>query len=1525
MNVDVRVSELFNNPTIRQLGQYIEKSEVNVYTSIEPVEEKEVYEVSSGQKRLYALNQFAKEEINYNIPSVMVVEGKLDKVRVEEAFKKLVERHDSFRTSFEMIDENIVQRVHKEAILDIEYCKIADKKEIIDQEIQNFIRTFDLSKAPLLRVKLAKVSEEKYILMFDMHHIISDGVSINIIMKEFSKLYSGEEIEKPKLQYKDYAVWQKNLLNSDIMKNQEEYWLDIFNEEVPVLDMPTDYPRPTMQSFEGESIEFKVDKELAEKIKKISKVNGTTMYMTLLAAYNILLSKYSGQEDIVVGLPIAGRPHAQLQDIVGMFVNTLAMRNYPKGEKTFKEFLQDVKKNSLNAYENQEYQLDQLVEKLDIRKELSRNALFDTMFVSKNIDMEEIDIEGITLKPYGFGLDISKFDITLTTVETEEKIEFNLEYCTKLFKRETIERLKDHFINILKEVVENPEKKISEIDMLSEEEKKKILVEFNDTNADYPKNKIIYELFEEQVEKTPENIAVVYEEKEISYRELNKRANQLARVLREKGVGPDKIVGIMVERSLEMIVGIMGILKSGGIYLPINPEYPNERIEYMLEDSSADILLTQTQLGSKIEFSGDIIEMDKEDLYVGDSSNLNKINKPNDLAYIIYTSGTTGKPKGVMIEHKSMFNTVFWRKNEYELTTEDNVLQILAFYFDGFVTSFFVPIISGSKVILLAEQESKDPVAMASEISNKNITHFISVPALYTGILEALEHKNVQSLKSVTLAGESITYRIVEQSKKVLPETEIINEYGPTENTVATTIMRNVRIDKQISIGKPISNSRIYVVDKNSKLQPVGIIGELCISGDGLARGYLNRPELTKEKFVENPFNPGERMYKTGDLARWLPDGNIEFIGRIDDQVKIRGFRIELGEIESQLLKHEEIKEAVVIDREDKDSNKYLCAYVVSNKEMTVTELREHLSKELPDYMVPAYFMQLEKIPLTPNGKIDRKALPEPDGDINTGVEYVAPRNEIEEKIVKIWSEVLGVEKIGIDDNFFALGGDSIKAIQISARLGNYKLKINVNELFKNPNIRELSASVRETDEEINQSVIEGKVELTAIQEWFIEKKFTNMHHWNQAFMLYSKEGFNEEIIGEAFTKIVEHHDALRIVIKEEKNSFNVYNRGIKGKLFDLKVVDLSDENSYEDKIVNEANKIQSSINLFEGPLVKLGLFKTRKGDHLLIAIHHLVIDGVSWRILFEDFNAAYKEAINRETIILPEKTHSFKTWSEKIQNYARSSELLKEIDYWSKIENIKIETLPKDNEAAVDNKVKNSAMSYMRLSTKDTEKLLKNTNNAYNTEINDILLSALGLTIKDWTGENKVLINLEGHGREEIISNINITRTVGWFTSQYPLILNVTENDYIGYYIKSVKEDIRKIPNKGIGYGILKYITPNEYKNELEFKLNPQISFNYLGQFDKDINQDLFGTSEISAGKSISEESQRICDISINGMVIHGELQLSFGYNREQYNSNTIEKLAISYKKMLLKVINHCIEKEELEMTPSDLWMLKS
>ncbi|MBS5824841.1 MAG: amino acid adenylation domain-containing protein [Clostridium argentinense] len=1057
LNIEISLGQIFKNSTIKTLGEFIRNLNKSVHSTIEIVEEKEYYQVSSAQKRMYILNQIENVGISYNMPMMMTIKGELNINQFKKTMEELIRRHESFRTAFELIESNPVQKIYKDVTFEIAYSELGEGE--IKDKIEKFIQPFELSKAPLLRVELIRLSENNHLFMMDTHHIISDGISTGIFIKEFIALYENKKLPKLKIQYKDFSQWQNNILKTEPIEKQKEYWLGKFNDEIPVLNMPTDYIRPAVRSFEGDVVKFQIEKELVEDINKLASETGTTLYMVLLGAYNVLLSKYTGQEDIVVGTPVSGRTHSDLDNIIGMFVNTIAMRNYPKGEKSFRKFLEEVKETSLEAYENQDYQFEELISQLDIARDFSKNPLFDVMFTFQNIDIENIEIEGLKFRPYEFENKISKFDMTLSAIESKEKITFNLEYCTKLFKRETVERLSKHYMNILKAVVNNVEIKLSEIDIISKEEKNQLLYDFNSGKVEYPKNKTIHELFEEQVKRTPNNIAVVCENNKLTYSELNAKANKLARVLRENGVETNSIVGIMIERSLEMIVGMIGVLKAGGAYLPIEPEYPKDRIKYMIEDSKMDILLTRHKLLEEINYSGKVLDIDDKKIDLQSEENLEKVNTSKDLAYIIYTSGSTGKPKGVLIEHQSVVNMLQWRIKEYKLDSRDSVLQLFSCAFDGFVISFYTPIISGAKVVILNDIEAKDVFVIKNKILSHSITHFITVPSMCLAIMEYLTPEEGKSLRIVTLAGETLTCNVVEKCKNINQEIEVVNEYGPTENSVITTIMRDVDINKKITIGRPIDNTRIFILDKNNKLQPIGVSGELCISGEGLARGYLNKPELTKEKFILNPFEPNTRMYKTGDLARWLPDGNIEFLGRIDNQVKIRGFRIELGEIESQLLRNEKVKETAVISREDKNNNKYICAYIVGDNEINVKELREYLSKELPDYMIPAYFIQLEKIPVTPNGKVDRKVLEQYDKFIDISTVYEAPRNFIEAKMVSVWREILGIEKIGVKDDFFDLGGDSIKAIRIVSKL-IVDFEIKINDIFECKTICKLAKKV---------------------------------------------------------------------------------------------------------------------------------------------------------------------------------------------------------------------------------------------------------------------------------------------------------------------------------------------------------------------------------------------------------------------------------------------------------------------------------
>ncbi len=1519
LNIELPLKEVFKNPTIRGIEKYIKNAKISAYSTIEAVEEKAYYPASSAQKRIYTLQQLDRDSVSYNMAGAILMEGTVDRHRLEESFKKLIHRHEALRTTFKMVEGEVVQFIDKEIDLQMEYV---EETEAVNDILKDFIQPFNLEKAPLLRVKLLKLHQRKHLLMLDIHHIVADGVSVNIFFKELTELYKGSQLDELKIQYKDFSEWQNRLMESDGLKEQKAYWLQQFNDEVPVLNLVGDYPRPALQSFEGDIVSFNLGEEITLKLREICQKTGATMYMALLSVYNILLSKYSSQEDIVVGSPIAGRPHGDLENIIGMFVNTLAMRNYPKAEKIFSSFLEEVKVNALRAYENQDYQFEELVENLNITRDISRNPLFDVMFVMKNFQVENFKMEGLDITLHNLESNISKFDMTMVATESHNNIEIQLEYCTKLFRKETIERLIGHYENLLKQVTDNVNARLSDLELPTETEKNQLLVEFNNTKTKYPMYMTLHQLFEEQVEKTPNNIALVYEDSNLTYNELNHKANQLAWLLREKGVKTDTVVGIMVERSLEMVVGMIAILKSGGTYLPIDPQYPKDRIKYILEDSQTSILLTQSNLKDTINFSGNVITFEDEEIQLQATENLLNENIATDMAYIIYTSGSTGKPKGVMVEHKNVVRLLINDDNLFDFTNEDVWTMFHSFCFDFSVWEMYGALLYGGKLVVVPKLTAQNPAEYLKLLKKEKVTVLNQTPtAFYNLINEEMNcaGNGAESIRYIIFGGEALKPSALKYWWQKYSQTKFINMYGITETTVHVTYkeITELEIKTNVSnIGKPIPTLKTYVMDKHMKLMPIGVPGELCVAGDGVARGYFNRKGLTEERFVLNPYIK-ERMYKSGDLVRMLPTGDMEYLGRIDHQVKIRGYRIELGEIENKLLSHAEINEAMVMERIDGDGNNYLCGYIIGEKQLSVSVVREHLSKELPDYMIPSYIIQLEKMPLTSNGKIDRKALPVPDGKIVTGVEYEEPRNEVERILIEIWQEILGVEGIGIKDNFFALGGDSIKAIQVSARLQRHHLKLETKHLLLNPVIKELSIYVVEGSREINQEKVLGVVELTPIQNWFFEGNFTDMHHWNQSVMLYKKEGFSEEILNKAFNKLIEHHDLLRAVGHRENNEVKLVIRDIEENLFTLKTYDFTGEENWEEKIKINANKLQGSIDLTSGPLVKLGLFKTPEGDHLLIVIHHLVVDGVSWRILLEDLNTAYQQVMEEKEIKLQEKSNSFKAWASELREYANSKQLLRELSYWKEVEGFEIPLLPVDNPVETNRRIDGNNLEVI-LSKEDTEKLLRQVNGAYNTEINDILLTALGLAVKEWGGNEKVLINLEGHGRE-VINQLDITRTVGWFTSAYPVVLDVSWSTDLALQIKMIKEKLRKIPNKGMGYGVLKYLTSPENKQDIHFIKSAEINFNYLGQFDQDVSTAIFGVSHLPKGDELSPNTERNFKLDINGLISNGQLKMIFNYNQFEYNESTIKQLTEGFFTCLKEIIIHCTTKEEVELTPSD------
>ncbi|MGG5776138.1 plipastatin non-ribosomal peptide synthetase PpsC [Bacillus subtilis] len=1518
-DVQVPLKDVFAHPTVEGLATVIREGTDSPYEAIKPAEKQETYPVSSAQKRIYVLQQLEDGGTGYNMPAVLELEGKLNPERMDRAFKELIKRHESLRTSFEQdAGGDPVQRIHDEVPFTLQTTVLGARTE--EEAAAAFIKPFDLSQAPLFRAQIVKVSDERHLLLVDMHHIISDGVSVNILIREFGELYNNRNLPALRIQYKDYAVWQEGFKTGDAYKTQEAYWLKQLEGELPVLDLPADHVRPPVRSFAGDKVSFTLEPEVASGLHKLARENGSTLYMVLLAAYTAFLSRLSGQEDIIVGSPIAGRSHKDLEPILGMFVNTLALRTRPEGGKPFVQYLQEVRERALEAFEHQDYPFEELVDKLELTRDMSRNPLFDVMFVLQNMDQESLELDELCLKPAANnGHQTSKFDLTLYAQEQPHGLlTFQMEFSTDLYKKKTIEKWLQYFINMLLSIIKDNKAALGTINILNEDETHYLIHELNRTKIDYPRNETISRLFEMQAEQTPNAVAIVSDTQVFTYEDLNSWANQIASVLQIKGVGPDSVVALLTGRTPELIAGMLGILKAGGAYLPIASDLPVERIAYMLSDSGAALLLqsekTEKQL-LDIECEQIIIEDIQKQ---GKTKNVDSSAGPHSLAYIIYTSGSTGKPKGVMIEQRSVIRLVK-NSNYITFTPEDRLLMTSSIGFDVGSFEIFGPLLNGAALHLSDQQTFLDSHQLKRYIEHQGITTIWLTSSLFNHLTEQNE-QTFSQLKHLIIGGEALSPSHVNRIRNVCPEVSIWNGYGPTENTTFSTCLHIQKTyELSIPIGRPVGNSTAYILNQWGVLQPVGAVGELCVGGDGVARGYLGRPDLTKEKFVPHPFAPGDRLYRTGDLARWLPDGTIEYVSRIDDQVKVRGYRVELGEIESALRQIDGVKEAAVLARTAQTGSKELFGYISVKAGTNAEQVRSLLARSLPNYMIPAYIIEMETLPLTSNGKLNRKALPEP--NFTSKQTYAPPRNDLEDQLVLIWQEVLGIQRIGIEDSFFELGGDSIKALQVSARLGRYGLSLQVSDLFRHPKIKDLSPFIRKSERIIEQGPVQGDVPWTPVQQWFFSQDIEERHHFNQSVMLFHSGRLSENALRPALKKLAEHHDALRMVYRNDDRRWIQINQGIhESQLYSLRISDLSQsESGWETQIKQEVADLQQSINLQEGPLLHAALFKTLTGDYLFLAIHHLVVDGVSWRILLEDLSAGYQQAAAGQTIQLPPKTDSYQEYARRIQEYAQSSKLIREEAYWRTVEEQQAAELPYEipHHLNIDFS-KRDSLSFS-LTEADTAVLLQNVNYAYGTDTQDILLTAASLAICEWTGGSKLRIAMEGHGREHLLPELDISRTVGWFTSMYPALISFENHrDELGTSVKTVKDTLGRIPNKGVGYGMLKYLTHPENKS-ITFSKTPEISFNYLGQFNDIERQDTFRPSSLGSGKDITHTWKREQIIEMSAMAADKKLHFNLSYPPARFHKNTMEQLINRIEHFLLDIMKHCAGQQKAEKTLSD------
>lgn len=1528
------------------LSRETQPSPNSLESVIIPVSRDEDLPLSFAQQRMWFLYQMDQQNPAYNEALAIRLTGRLNIDILQQTINAIIQRHESLRTTFPVVEGKPIQKIAPSLKIKLLVINLKDipQEQIDKQIIEELQKPFDLTQSPLLRCTLFDLGYENYILVNVFHHIIIDGWSKGILFKELSHFYQGflsnSTVSLPELtiQYADFAVWQRQWLQGEILENQLNYWKKQLTAAPPLLELPTDKTRPANPNFRGHSISFQINSELTEKLKLLSQKSGGTLFMTLLAALNTLLFRYSGQDDILIGTPTANRNRQEIEPLIGFFVNTLVLRNSLEGNPTFSALLQQARNVVLEAYANQDVPFEQVVDGLEIERSLSYNPLFQVMFALQNAPLNALELPDLKAQYLAVENQRIKFDLSLVLeeIETEQGsyLEGFWEYDSDLFTAERITRMVGHFQTLLKGIVANPQQTIGELPLLTDPEKQQILVEWNQTQVPYRDHQCIHQLFEEQVAKNPDAVAVIYEQESLTYQQLNQKANQLAHYLQSLGIKTEELVGVCIERSPLIIIGILGILKAGAAYLPLDPSHPPNRLIYMVEDSGVSVVLTQEKLANTLQLENlQKVYLDQDWPIISQQSSDPPVSETQakNLAYVIYTSGSTGQPKGVLIEHQSLINFTKSAIEKYEITAQDTVLQFASINFDAAAEEIYPCLSSGGTLVLRTEEMMKSVSAFIQESQKKEVTVWDLPTAYWHLLVSEITQENLQlppSLRLVILGGERVLPERVKMWQKYVGQyPQLVNSYGPTESTVVSTLhyLEEIPINQpEIPIGKPIDNVQVYILDQYLQPMPIGVPGELHIGGAGLARGYLNRPELTVEKFIDNPFKAGEKLYKTGDIVRYLADGNIDFMGRIDHQVKIRGFRIELGEVEAVLFQHPQVKDGIVIAREDQLGIKRLYAYVVpKDKQLTQPELRIFLQEKLPNYMIPAFLIFLDAFPLNQNGKIDRSVLPIPEIDVNELENYLLPSTEKETILAQIWQEVLGRNQISINDNFFELGGDSIIAIQIVAKANQAGLKITPKQLFSHQTIAQLAILAETTaTTEIDQGLVTGEVPLTPIQKWFFEQNLPEPDHFNQSVLLEVPADLQPDLLKPAIAKLLYHHDALRLRFLHKQGQWQQYHSD-DWESFGFQVMDLSPMSSGEQLTtmaeISEAQ--QRSLNLEKGPLISAIFFQLGDAGRLLIIIHHLVVDGVSWRIFLEDLLTSYHQLETGKPLELPLKTSSFKNWAEEIQNYAQNPEHKSYLDYWLKQDFPSIPHLPLDYQADTkSNTVAHARTVSFTLGEEQTRLLLQDVPQAYNTQINDVLLTALVQAFARWTGFCDLVIDIEGHGRENVINSLSLSRTIGWFTSIFPVILTLKNIDHPGECLKSVKEQLRQIPNRGVDYGIGYYLNPDlTIQSRLRSYPKPEVSFNYLGQFTRSqIGSVDWKFSKEASGSIHSPLGQRCHLIDINGIVVEGKLEMEWQYSENFHQKTTIENLANAYQESLEIIINHCLSGDG-GYTPSD------
>jgi len=1482
--------------------------------------------LSFMQEQLWFIAQMEPESPMYNVPQTFRLRGPLNFSALQTSLDRVITRHEILRTIFTSQHGRPAQVVLPPQPFTLHRVRSTDWQAWLRTEIN---RPFNLEHGPILRAALLELASEEHLLFINIHHIATDGWSDSIFLREVSANYTallaGQETNLPPLpiQYGDFAAWHREWLQGEILNSQVNYWRHQLHDLPAVLELPTDRPRPAALTYRGTVYGCAFPPELLKKIQTFSAQHGATPFMTLLAVFEVLLYRYSNQEKFAIGTPVATRTHAETASLIGLFINTLVLRADLGGAPTFLELLKKVRETCLGAYAHQDLPFEKLVAELNLVRDMSRSPLFQVMFVLQNTPASELVLPNLQVDELLSSTETSKFDLTFSITQKTDGDVLNLQYSTDLFEPQTIERMAGHYLRLLESILSTPEQKITVLPLLTDGELHQLLVEWNDTQVDYPQEKCVHEWFEAQVEQTPEALAVVFEDQTLTYRALNEKANRIAHYLRAYGVGPETCVGILVERSLEVIIALLGILKAGGAYLPLDPTQPAGRIGVILEEARPAIVITQTRFQNLIPESVPTLKIDGQWSEIADypTTNLGSIAQLENLVYVLFTSGSTGHPKGVGIEHRQLSNYLNGIVRRLGLPAGAHYAMVSTFAADLGNTVLFPALCTGGTLYIISYLQALNPEALADYFRLHAIDCLKIVPSHLRALLNTAHPAAIPPRQYLVLGGEVLDWELVNRIRQLAPDCRILNHYGPTETTVGVLtypVSNQKRLSmSSVPLGRPLDNAKMYVLDAWGQLTPVGVPGELYIGGKGVGRGYLNRPELTAERFLPNQFEPasGERLYKTGDLVRYLPDGNLEFIRRLDDQIKIRGFRIELGEIESVLSGHPEVQANVVVAREDISGEKRLVAYVVLRKEddsLTPSHLREYLKEKLPDYMVPGIFMLLKQLPLTSNGKIDRKALPKPDSEPwLSSAEFVPPQTPTEQILADIWANLLRVQRVGRHDNFFELGGDSISSLQFISRAQAQGLHLTPRQVFEAQTIDALAQMVEPLRSvQVEQGLIVGSVPLTPVQLCFFEHHPVNPQLYSQSVLLITPQRVELTLLSQTVEFLLNHHDALRLCFEFTELGWRQELLGNQMINDLITQVDLSELSASEQQIQIEAinAELQASLKIHTGPLLRLALFDfgAERPQELLIIIHYLVIDPASWQILVSDLWTAYAQFAQNHPQKLPEKSNSFKAWAEWLSEYAYQEELLDELPYWLELGQQPIQPLPIDRPGQT-NQTQAVDRIEVTLSEAETEILLREVVSVYHTQVDDLLLTALTQAFCAWTGKTNLLIALENLGREA--KNHDFTRTVGRFTSVFPVCLRL-EVEEPGALIKSIKEQLRRLPQKGRGYGVLRYLNQGT-ASQLAALPQAEVCFHYYGQMK-------------STPVRVAE-SQWVKDgaldylFSVTGIIVNHRLILTWFYDQNLYRRETVENLAQAFLQALNGLIAHCQSPQAGGYTPSD------